>query len=78
MFLNSLRTYPEFLAKEIKKIKNSIIGIGAGDHCDGQIRVTADLLGLNEDQPPFCKPIIEGKKLFKKSLKEWVASERLK
>ena len=74
-----LEHIPEFLAKEIKEnLKIPIIGIGAGDHCDGQIRVTADLLGLNEDQPPFCKPIIEGKKLFKKSLKEWVASERLK
>ena len=53
------------------------IGIGAGNFCDGQVRVTADLLGLNDNQPPFCQPIIQGKKLFKDKLKEWVDSVRL-
>ena len=65
------------LAKEIQNdLSIPIIGIGAGKHCDGQIRVTADLLGLNDDQPPFCPPIIEGKNLLREKLKEWVASER--
>ena len=66
------------LAKEIQKnLKIPTIGIGAGNCCDGQVRVTADLLGLSDDQPPFCQPIIQGKKLFKDKLKEWVDSERL-
>ena len=57
-----LEHIPESLAKEIQKdLKIPTIGIGAGDFCDGQVRVTADLLGLNEEQPPFCRPIIEGK-----------------
>jgi len=73
-----LEHIPELLAKEIKnKLTIPTIGIGAGNYCDGQIRVTADLLGLNDDQPPFCQPIIQGKKLFKDKLKEWVDSERL-
>ena len=46
-------------------------------YCDGQVRVTADLLGLNDDQPPFCPPIIQGKKLLMDKLQEWVDSERL-
>ena len=73
-----LEHIPEFLAKEIQNnLTIPTIGIGAGNYCDGQVRVTADLLGLNDDQPPFCQPIIQGKKLFKDKLKEWVDSERL-
>ncbi len=73
-----LEHIPEFLAKEIQNILEiPTIGIGAGNFCDGQIRVTADLLGLNDYQPPFSKPIIEGKNLLGEQLKKWVASERL-
>ncbi len=73
-----LEHIPELLAKEIQKeLEIPTIGIGAGKYCDGQVRVTADLLGLNDDQPPFCRPIIQGKILFKEKLKEWVSSERL-
>ncbi|NJL46338.1 MAG: 3-methyl-2-oxobutanoate hydroxymethyltransferase [Leptolyngbyaceae cyanobacterium SM2_5_2] len=31
------------------------IGIGAGGNCDGQVLVTADVLGLSAWQPPFAK-----------------------
>jgi len=73
-----LEHIPDSLAKEIQNsLTIPTIGIGAGNYCDGQVRVTADLLGLNDDQPPFCQPIIQGKKLFKDKLKEWVDSERL-
>jgi len=73
-----LEHIPELLAKEIQSnLKIPTIGIGAGKYCDGQVRVTADLLGLNDNQPPFCRPIVEGKKLLKEKLKSWVASERL-
>ena len=73
-----LEHIPELLAKEIQnELLIPTIGIGAGNYCDGQVRVTADLLGLNDDQPPFSKPIFEGKKFLKDKLKEWVDSERL-
>jgi len=73
-----LEHIPDLLAKELQKsLTVPTIGIGAGNYCDGQVRVTADLLGLNDNQPPFCQPIIQGKKLFKDKLKEWVDSERL-
>ena len=73
-----LEHIPELLAKEIQtELGIPTIGIGAGNFCDGQIRVTADLLGLNDKQPPFCRPIIDGKNCFGEKLKEWVASERL-
>ena len=72
-----LEHVPDSLSKEITdKLKIPIIGIGAGSDCDGQIRVTADLLGLNDKHPPFCQPLIDGKKIFTSKLKEWIASEK--
>jgi 3-methyl-2-oxobutanoate hydroxymethyltransferase len=32
------------------------IGIGSGPHCDAQILVLNDLLGLSSDPPPFARP----------------------
>ena len=50
-----------------------VIGIGAGDQCDGQVRVTADLLGLTERQPPFSPPLLAGRQLCVTALQGWVA-----
>ena len=44
------------LAKEITKIVNiPTIGIGASSHCDGQVLVTDDLIGLNKINARFVK-----------------------
>jgi 3-methyl-2-oxobutanoate hydroxymethyltransferase len=52
-----LEHIPDDLAQKITQtISIPTIGIGAGSHCDGQVLVTADLLGLSEWQPPFAKP----------------------
>ena len=68
-----LEHVPSNLSSEIRaKLQIPIIGIGAGDDCDGQIRVTADILGLSEKQPPFAKPLISGRDLFIKTLKHWI------
>lgn len=51
-----LEHIPANLAAQISaKLPIPTIGIGAGPHCDGQVLVTADLLGLSEKQPPFAK-----------------------
>lgn len=51
-----LEHIPDKLAKHItQKLTIPTIGIGAGADCDGQILVTADLLGLSAKKPPFVK-----------------------
>lgn len=53
-----LETIPKSLAKDITaKITIPTIGIGAGVHCDGQILVANDMLGMNKDKksPKFVR-----------------------
>jgi 3-methyl-2-oxobutanoate hydroxymethyltransferase len=51
-----LEHIPDALAAIItQKLAIPTIGIGAGSQCDGQILVTADLLGLSDWQPPFAR-----------------------
>jgi 3-methyl-2-oxobutanoate hydroxymethyltransferase len=55
-----LEHIPADLAKLIsEKISIPTIGIGAGEDCDGQILVTADVLGLTPRQPPFAKAYVD-------------------
>ena len=56
-----LECLPLALAETItKKIKIPTIGIGAGVHCDGQVLVTNDILGLyGEFKPKFLKRYAE-------------------
>ena len=51
-----LECVEKFLAKHItKSIKIPTIGIGSSSHCDGQVLVTDDLLGLNPINVRFIK-----------------------
>jgi 3-methyl-2-oxobutanoate hydroxymethyltransferase len=53
-----------------------LIGIGAGDDCDGQVRVTADLLGMTPQQPPFSPPLLNGRQLCVEALRGWINQHR--
>jgi len=52
-----LECIPELLAKKItENVKAPTIGIGAGKHCDGQVLVINDMLGLDESfRPKYVK-----------------------
>lgn len=52
-----LESVPVEVAQHVtSRLEIPTIGIGAGVHCDGQVLVWHDLLGLDEDfQPPFSK-----------------------
>ncbi len=72
-----LEHVPSPFANKLSNMLNiPVIGIGAGDHCDGQIRVTADLLGMTEKQPPFAKPLIDIRMQSIEALKEWINQKK--
>jgi 3-methyl-2-oxobutanoate hydroxymethyltransferase len=52
-----LECIPESLAEKItSQVTTPTIGIGAGKHCDGQVLVINDMLGLDKDfRPKFVK-----------------------
>ncbi|MDP2210026.1 MAG: 3-methyl-2-oxobutanoate hydroxymethyltransferase [Bacteroidota bacterium] len=69
-----LEKIPSSLAKKItKSVSIPTIGIGAGPHCDGQILVVYDMLGMFEDfQPRFARKYAELTKTIKSSFKNYV------
>jgi len=68
-----LECVPEKLAELItKKIKIPTIGIGAGIHCDGQVLVINDMLGLFERfTPKFVKKYINLSPMILQALEEY-------
>ena len=68
---------PASVASELSHtLRIPVIGIGAGENCDGQVRVTADLLGLTSRQPPFSPPLIDGHGLAGEARRSWVRVQR--
>ncbi len=67
-----LEHIPAELAKNItKRLSIPTIGIGAGVHCDGQVLVTADLLGLSEKLPPFAKSFANLKEVILQAVQDF-------
>ena len=62
----------ESLAKEItSSVSIPTIGIGSSKHCDGQVLVTDDMIGLSNFTPKFIKEYSKVKKIIEKSVKNY-------
>ena len=54
------------------------IGIGSSAHCDGQILVTDDMLGLSGFYPKFVKKYANINSVIEKSVKKYSKEVKLK
>lgn len=73
-----LEHIPSELALQIsQKLTIPTIGIGAGKHCDGQVLVTADLLGLTERMPPFAKAYGNLRQVITQAVQDYSQEVRL-
>jgi 3-methyl-2-oxobutanoate hydroxymethyltransferase len=73
-----LEGIPAELAREItSRVSIPTIGIGAGPHCDGQVLVIHDMLGLFDDfRPKFVKRYAELKTVIAAAVKSFVSEVR--
>jgi 3-methyl-2-oxobutanoate hydroxymethyltransferase len=73
VFTMVLESIPESLAKKITKaIGAPTIGIGAGKHCDGQVLVINDMLGLDPTfNPKYVKRYANLNQIIKKAVEDF-------
>ncbi len=73
-----LEGVPMELAQEItRRLSIPTIGIGAGMHCDGQVLVVHDMLGLfDKYTPKFVKKYVDLKEVMAEAVKSFIAEVR--
>ncbi len=72
-----LESMPQDLASAItSEIAIPTIGIGAGPHCDGQVLVSYDMLGLGEYAPPFVRQYADLGAAIVQAASEYIADVR--
>ena len=70
-----LESIPAVLAEEVTQhLAIPTVGIGAGPHCNGQVLVLDDLLGLTDKPPRFAKDFMEGAWNLANAVRSYVAS----
>jgi len=69
-----LENIPAELATTISKaIKIPTVGIGAGNHCDAQVLVFNDLVGISESNPPFAPAYANVRQIMGDAIAHWAA-----
>ena len=77
-FLIVLECIASKAAKEItSRLKIPTIGIGSSNHCDGQILVTDDMLGLSGFYPKFVKKYVSLNRVIEKAVKKYSTEVKL-
>lgn len=72
-----LEAIPVSLARRItESCSCPTIGIGAGPHCDGQVLVFHDIVGLSDSPPPFAKRYASGREEFSRAVREFAREVR--
>jgi len=68
-----LEKIPNLLSKKVSsKLNVPIIGIGAGNHVDGQVLVLQDMLGMNKDfSPRFLRRYLDLDSLISEAVKRY-------
>ncbi len=69
-----LEKIPMELAKEVSaSLEIPTIGIGAGPHCDGQILVYSDMLGITQDfNPRFVRKYLDLNTVMKSAVQHYI------
>ena len=78
VFAIVLEKIPSALAKKVTQtVKVPTIGIGAGPHCDGQVLVVYDMLGLTEEfKPRFVRRYAELADTMRNAFRKYIADVR--
>lgn len=78
VFAIVLEKIPAALARRVtQSIPVPTIGIGAGPHCDGQVLVVYDMLGLTEDfRPRFVRRYAELAETLRRAFRQYIQDVR--
>ncbi len=74
VFAIVLEKIPSSLARKVtKELRIPTIGIGAGPHCDGQVLVVYDMLGLTEEfRPRFVRRYAEVAETMRVAFRQYI------
>jgi 3-methyl-2-oxobutanoate hydroxymethyltransferase len=68
---------PDVAAEITKAVRIPTIGIGAGPHCDGQVLVISDMIGLFEEfRPKFVRNYADVAGIIRKAVTEYIDDVR--